>query len=238
MIKILFIMVALSFAGQPATGQATEGVILYEFRMDVHRQIPPEQEGMKAMIPQFRTENFELLFTPDRRFYRRYVDINELAARGGRRPFVASRMEVYVNTKSQEWVTFHEFMGRRHLIVDSLSIAPWRLGHEYMEIAGYRCQMAYFTDTLTNEVITAWFTLALQPFIGPDRFVTLPGAILALDINNGERVWVARRIEIKDIDDEEITKPTRGERITRSEYQKVIEEQMERMRSSPGGFRF
>ena len=97
--------------------------------------------------------------------------------------------------------------------------------------------MAWYTDTATNEEITAWFTLEIQPFIGPDRFATLPGAILALDVNNGERVWIARRIEIRQIEDDEINKPEDGQIITLSEYLKMVEEQMERMRAMPG-FRF
>jgi GLPGLI family protein len=221
--------------------QISEGVIQYEYRLDVHRSIPPEREDMKAMIPQYRTENYVLLFRNDERLYRPNVDVNEVATRGGGGPRMmmrTPRMDVYINTSNQEWVTAQEFMGRNYLIVDSLNIAPWRLGSEYMDIAGYRCQMAWYTDTVTNEEITAWFTLAIQPFMGPDRFSSLPGTILALDINNGERVWVARKIENRALGrDEEIRKPNRGERISREEYRKMVDEQMQRMRSGPG-FRF
>lgn len=234
---ILTMVITALFFGK-GIAQISEGVIQYEYRMDVHRSIPPEREDMKAMIPQFRTENYVLFFNQDERLYRPDVDMNEIATsrRGGPR-MNTPRIEVYINTPNEEWITAQEFLGRNYLIIDSLNIAPWRLGNEYMDIAGYRCQMAWYTDTVTNEEITAWFTLAIQPFMGPDMFSSLPGTILALDINNGERVWIARKIEQRSLVRDEIRKPNRGERISREDYRKMVDEQMQRMRSQPG-FRF
>jgi len=89
--------------------------------------------------------------------------------------------------------------------------------------------MAWYTDTLQGQEITAWFTPQIQPFLGPDRFVTLPGTVLAVDINNGEQVWVAREVEIRELKNTETRKPSRGEQITREDYRKLVEEQMQRM---------
>ena len=139
---------------------------------------------------------------------------------------------------TQERTVFMEMMGRNYLIVDTLALAPWRLGNEFMDIEGYRCQMAFYTDTIANEEVTAWFTVGIQPFLGPDKYSSLPGAILALDINNGERVWVARKVEVRPITRNEIRKPSRGDVITRPEFDKILEEQRERMRQGGGGFRF
>jgi GLPGLI family protein len=230
---ILFVMIMVS--GFSAVSQIEEGVITYEYRLDVHRNIPPEREDLKAMVPQYRTENYEMFFNKDERFYRSVVDVNELATAGGgggrRMMFRAPKIEIYTNNQTQEWVGQQEFMGKNYLILDTITLAPWRLGSELMDIAGYRCQMAWYTDTVTNEEITAWFTLSIQPFMGPDRFVSLPGAILAVDINNGEKVWVARKIEVRPLKSGEIKKPVRGEKISRIDFRKMTDEQMERMRA-------
>lgn len=232
-VTILFLLV-MGIMMTSLHAQIPEGVISYEYRQDVHRNIPPEREEMKAMIPQYRTENYSLYFNQNERFYKSEPDNTAMdTGRGGgrRMAFRSPKMEVYTNNLTQEWLGQQEFMGKNYLITDTLSLAPWRLGSEYMDIAGYRCQMAWYTDTLTNEEITAWFTLSIQPFMGPDRFVSLPGAILAVDINNGEKVWVARNVEARPLVKEEIKKPTRGEKISRPEFHKLTEEQMERLRS-------
>lgn len=224
-----------------ATAQMQEGIITYEYRMDMHRRIPPEREDMKAMIPQFRTENHQLLFNAGERLYK---PVDETAAMpqgrgggGGRMTFRTPRIETYISLENNERTIAQEFMGRNYLIIDTLGLLPWRLGNEIMEILGHRCQMAWYTDTVSGEEITAWFTVGIQPFLGPDRYSTLPGTILALDINNGERVWVARKIEEKKLNGNEIRKPSRGEKISRPEFDEMMEQQMERMRSG-GGFRF
>jgi len=139
--------------------QITEGVITYEFRQDMHRSIPPEREEMKAMIPQFRTENFVLAFNAHERFYKAEVDVNQMAAGGGpgggrRMAFRSPRMDIYTNNATGEFLGSIDFMGKNYLVTDSLTLAPWRLGTEYMDIAGYRCQMAWYVDTVTNEEIT------------------------------------------------------------------------------------
>lgn len=221
--------------------QVGEGVIHYEFRMDLHRNIPPEREEMKAMIPQYRTNNYILLFNSNERLYKLVEEETAphgQGGRGGQFRFRTPRIEAYVNTTEQEHLIFQEFFGTTYLIIDELKLVPWQLGNEYMDIAGYRCQMAWYNDTIANEEFTAWFTVGIQPFIGPDRYTTLPGTILALDINNGERVWVARKVEKRTIKEGELRKPTRGEKITREEYDKKVEEQMERMRQRGGGFGF
>jgi len=230
--SLLFCIVIALLAVLPVSAQIAEGEITYEYRVDVHRSIPPEREEMKAMIPQFRTENYVLVFNSNERFYKPVVDLNQAATGGGRRMmFRSPKMEVYTNNETQEWIGAQEFMGKSYLIVDSITLAPWRLGSELMDIAGHRCQMAWYTDTVTNEEITVWFTLTIQPFMGPDRFVSLPGTILAVDINNGEKVWVARNIVARPLENDEIKKPSRGEKISRQDFQTMVDEQMERMRS-------
>ena len=68
--------------------------------------------------------------------------------------------------------------------------------------------------------------------LGPERYNTLPGAVLALDINNGERVIVARNIELRELKKDELKKPDAGTKVTQDEFRKIQEEQMEKMRAN------
>lgn len=221
----------------PVASQISEGLIQYELTVDLHRNIPPEREEWKAMIPQYRTFNFELYFNESESLYKPQEDV-EADMRGGRgggmRMMGIPRTQTHIDKNSRIVTVSQDFMGRSYLITENLDIAPWRIGTEQMDIAGYVCMMAWYNDTVQNQEITAWFTPHIQPFLGPDRYVTLPGTVLAVDINNGEQVWVARKIEEKELPAGVLRKPTRGEKITREDFQEMMREQMERMSPGPG----
>ncbi len=202
----------------------SQGVIRYEVRVDVHSQLPEQFANMKAVIPQFNVENFEMIFTPNSSIYKK------IEQPGERRGMMMGgmRTEVFVDREKREIVDFKDFVGTPFLIEEPIGIIPWKFGFEELEIAGYVCMMAYYTDTIAKQEITAWFTTALPPFQGPDRFVTLPGTILALDINNGQTVYVARNVEFREVRPNEIVRPNRGQRMTRAQFNGLIEEQMAR----------
>ena len=239
---IILAIVGITLFSNTLTGQIAQGVIEYEVTIDVHRSIPPEREEMKAMIPQFRTDRFQLFFNEKESLYRPKDDPEADLRQGGRgsgmRMMRTPRTETYIDKESREVTVMQDFMGTNYLIAEDLQIRPWRIGDQMMEIAGYMCMMAWYTDTVQNHEITAWFTQQIQPFLGPDRYVTLPGTVLAVDINNGERVLVARQIEVRNVRNAEVRKPNRGEPITRDEFQKLVEEQLERMNMRGVGARF
>ncbi len=239
--KLYASVLFVAFLGIAASlsGQVSQGVIDYEVRMDMHRNLPEERQELKAMIPQFRTDNFQLFFTPTESLYKAsenqvHQPMGGGGGGGGMRMMMRSpRTETHVDRETRARTVFQDVMGRNFLISDTLDIEPWKFGNEQMEIAGYMCMMAWYTDTLNNEEVTAWFTPQLPPFMGPDKYVTLPGTVLAVDINNGERVWVARKVEAREVKSSEVRKPSRGEKMTREEFNKFVEEQ--RQRANPGG---
>ena len=228
--------------GVSLDAQAQAGIIEYEFTMDLHRNIPPEREAWRAMIPQFRETKHQLLFNVDASLYTEIVDEDSEFERSG--PGRGMRMmgmagaETFVDRNAREIIVQQDFIGTTYLISEPLGLGPWRMGDEILEIAGYDCMMAWKTDTVLNQDITAWFTTELPPFLGPERYVSLPGAVLAVDINNGERVWVARTIALEGFDESKLVKPTRGQKLTRDEFNEMMREQMERMNRQGRQFRF
>ncbi|MFN5252604.1 MAG: hypothetical protein ACK5BD_00595, partial [Chitinophagaceae bacterium] len=59
--KIIFSFLLLTSLSSAAIAQMKEGKISYERKINMHRFITDPE--MKARIPEFRTDKFELLFT-------------------------------------------------------------------------------------------------------------------------------------------------------------------------------
>jgi len=222
-------------------GQTNEGLITYETKINLHRNIPKDREDMKAMIPEFSTVRFQLFFNPDESLFKQLIDEEDDVATfnggggSGRMMMVRRAMqgETYLN-RNEDLITLkQEFMGKEYLIEDSVKMSPWKFGTETKTIAGYTCRMAYYIDESRpdrKQEITAWFTDQLRPFLGPERFNTLPGAVLAIDVNNGERVVVAKSVELRTLKKNELKRPATGTKITGKEFRQMVEERMKEMR--------
>ncbi len=230
---LVFLGVLISLAAAHSVfAQTTEGVITYDLKVNLHRRLPPERQDMKAMMPEFRTTKEQLFFKTDESLYKPLIEDEEEESFGGGGMQMRIRqpnIERYLNQSTGKSITKQEFMGKDYLIEDSVKLAPWKLGTETKTIQGYECKQAYYTDESNpngKQEITAWYTDKIRSFLGPDRFNTLPGAVLAVDVNNGERVIVANKIELRPLKKNELKIPSGGTKTTQPEFQKMMEEQM------------
>lgn len=232
---------------------AQQGVITYENRINMHRNIPADRQEMKAMVPEFRTTKMQLIFNDEESLYKPIIEDEEeqFSGSGGvRMSFRMPKTETYTNSSTSMILSLQELTGKKYLITDTVKMSPWKLGTETKDILSYTCRMAYFTltqettsmrvengvvtpekKTITQE-ITAWYTDQIRPSLGPERFNTLPGTVLALDVNNGERVIVARNVELRELKKDELKVPDASSKVTQAEFRKLQEEQMERMRAN------
>lgn len=239
LILLLGILVSLT-AADVVFGQTT-GVITYEIKVNLHRRLPPERADMKGMIPEFRTTKEQLFFNESESLYKPLIEDEEEEMGGGGMRMVIRQPnnELYLDQTSGKILSKQEFMGKNYLIEDSVKVSPWKFGTEIKTIQGYECRQAYYTDSVQMNMngnpvtekreITAWFTDKIRPFLGPERFNTLPGAVLAVDINGGERVLVAKTIEMRELKKNELKMPASGTKTTQEEYRKMVEEQMKQM---------
>lgn len=246
-----------------------QGVITYENRVNLHRNIPADRQEMKAMMPEFRITKMQLTFNGEESVYKNIVEDEDeqfTAGSGGgggmRVSFRMPKTDLYTNSSTSVILSAQEMMGKKYLIQDTVQMSPWKLGTETKEIMGYTCHMAYYTATIEAPVfrvmgggpppaggaapagttapektmitqeITAWYTDQIRPSLGPDQYNTLPGTVLALDINNGERVIVARKVELRELKKDELKVPDSGTKVTQAEFRKIQEEQMEKMRQN------
>lgn len=236
LLVILGILVSMA-AAQVVFAQGSDGVITYEVKVNLHRRIPPGQEAQKAMIPEFRTTKQQLFFNANESLYKPLIEDEEEDMVSGHGGGVRIQMrqpndEVYINPANTSLISKREFMGKDYLIEDTLKISPWKLGTETKEIQGYLCKMAWYVDERQPDrklEITAWYTDQLRPMLGPEQFGTLPGAVLAVDVNSGERVLVARKIEMRELKKSEMKIPASGQKVTQAEFRKIVEETMRQM---------
>ena len=215
----------------------TEGVITYEMKVNMHRNIPKENADMKAMIPEFRTSQYELYFTPTESLYKPIEEDDDDEINDGNGMQIRMRMpqsETYVKPTDEKILELREFLDKKYLISDTLKAKGWKIGTETKTILGFECKKATRTDEERKQTIVAWFTDKLRPSLGPDRFCSLPGAVLEVDINDGERTLVAKKMDARSLKKNELKVPAGGTAMNGREFRKMMDEQMKKMGAQGG----
>jgi GLPGLI family protein len=230
LILILGIAVCVA-AAHVVLGQ--DGTIFYETKVNMHRGLPPERAEMKEMVPEFNIHQAKLLFNSTESLYVNIEEEPEEEEFGDGGP-VQIKMrrpmnEYYNNFAQGKRVTMQEFLGKNFLIEDSVKVLPWKLGADAKTILGYPCKKATWYNEERKQNVVAWYTDKLPASLGPEMFNSLPGTILEVDINDGERVVTAKKISYDKLAKGELTPPTKGQKTTEEEFKKFLEEQRRRM---------
>ncbi len=218
----------------------SSGKIIFEEKMDLHVTLPPEREHMKDMIPKYNTAFFELLYNGDESMYARQKDAEQAeitSNQGGNQMvmrFGRDNRAVYKNLATESMIDSREFMQKQFLIKGPPTPRKWKIGKNHKEILGYNCMEATFQqDTATH--ITAWFTPQIAISNGPSDFQGLPGMILQIDMNHGQRVSTATEIKLDSVDTSTIIPPTKGKEVTSEEFETIRDEKMKEMQLQNGG---
>ena len=209
-----------------ASGARQEGVISFEEKVNMHKMI--KDDAMKAYVPEFRTSKMELYFKGDECLYKPVEDDDEAEQGGGgggprmmiRRP----QAEIYRNFATEVRVEQREAMGKKYLIEDSIKIRAWKMTGETRKILNYDCMKATFNDTARKQNMVVWFTDGIALSAGPGSMGSLPGMILAADMNDGEMVWTATKVEFKKVKPEDVKVPSKGEKIKEEDFRKKMDE--------------
>ncbi|MBX7126671.1 MAG: GLPGLI family protein [Cyclobacteriaceae bacterium] len=216
---------------------AQEGVIDYEVKINMHRNLPPGEEGMKAMIPEFRTQKLQLFFNQEASLYKPAEEDDDEEINGGGGVQIRMRQpmsEVYTEPAQQRIVELREFFDKKYLIEDTLRMRPWKLGTETKTIAGYACRNATFASEDGKEKLLVWYTDKIRPSLGPDRFASLPGTVLEVDTNDGERIITAKTVTLRALKKAELKVPSGGTKMTSAAFRKMVDEQIRKMGGSNG----
>jgi len=218
------------------------GYIRYEEKVDVHKmlsaQMPASQmASLKAQIDQYSSVIHRLYFSPTESIFKTYFEDRPNSQPG----FGGNMMRVQLGptnntnqyyTDSDMMISQIDFIGQTYFMTDTIKMAQWKFGEGTRTILGYECHLAYYNDNSNPDKpieVTAWYTPKIRAFVGPERYNTLPGGILALDLNSGEHYWVARKIELRDLTAEEkIEKPVEKKNSKKVTYEEFLTVQRER----------
>lgn len=210
--------------------QIKEGTIVYERKIDMHRSIT--DESMKAMIPQYQTGNYILVFKDSISSYKAAPkdEAPDPFEGGG-----GARVVIRVGGPGEDGVTYRNFNSRKllqentledkkYIVSDTIKTPAWKLADETKTILNHVCKKA----TMTNErgtSIVAWYAEDMPVPAGPDKFGGLPGMVLLVDGDNGFMTFTAIQIQDK-ADTKELKAPTGGKLITRADFEKKLDDVM------------
>ena len=263
--KIQLAFALLVALATTATAQMKEGKISYERKVNMHRNLPDPQ--LKSMIPEFRTDKFELIFNESASLFRSVVDdeapdpfANAGGGGGGMRMnFRMPTTTTYTDIVKQTQYEERAFFEKEFLIVDSLKQYKWKLSDETKTIAKQLCKKATTmivapqmrmrisrggennTDTAAKAPVkpretelVVWYAENIPVSVGPDNYSGLPGVIMEMDLDNGTTVTTAVEVSTK-YPKKELIQPTKGEKVTRTQFQEQMQKLMQDMQRGGGG---
>jgi GLPGLI family protein len=229
---ILIVGIVIGLAAAQVVFAQSEGTIFYDTKVNVHRTLPPDRPEMKEMVPEFNIHKNKLLFQNKETLYLNIDEEEEEEFGDDNGPRIRMRRpmnEYYFNFNNSKRVTVQEFFGKRFIIEDSAKTLPWKLTSETKTILGKECRKATWFNQERNQNVIAWYCDKLPPFLGPEMFNSLPGTVLEVDINDGERVITAKQISTDKLPKGDLKIPTKGEKTTEAEFRKMAEDQRKRM---------
>jgi GLPGLI family protein len=237
---IAFILAMLS--GPVVSGQEMEGEIWYKETIRLDIDLPPEiEEQMKGMFPSEQSSEKALYFTKQESLYK---DENpeddeqsfENESEGGNikiKMVVANAdNRLYSHFQEEKVIEQKDFLGKKFLIKAKPKAYRWKMTGEQKKVLEYICTRAEYQDS--TGVVEAWFTPQLPLPLGPAGYGQLPGAILEVNMNDGERVITATSVELKELPDNAIEIPNKGKKVSRSEFEKIVAEKKKEMNAEGG----
>ena len=221
--------------------QNTSGTILYTQKINIHMNLPIEWEGMKDKIPEFRESNHKLTFGDSKVMYEAVKNEKkeaERAKKGGKRGMRGmrgrkSQEKRFVDLSTNSVVATRDLMGKKFLVTGKPEKYKWKMTGKNKQVGSYLCQEATWQDSTTQ--IVAWFTPMIPVQAGPGDYTGLPGVILHMNINDGEREITATDVQLGDVGSSILVAPTEGKEVSQEEWSKIRKEKMKEMEEEYGG---
>ncbi|WP_373515072.1 GLPGLI family protein [Persicitalea sp.] len=130
---------------------------------------------------------------------------------------------IYRDFEQETKTEIIEMLGKTYVIEDSLKAPKWKVMNKIKEVAGHLCMLATTEDTIKKQKIEAWFSHDLPISAGPGQYFGLPGLIMELDVNEGDLVITATKVEMRPVAEEvKLPKKIKGRKLTSPEYDELI----------------
>ncbi|MEI7829939.1 MAG: GLPGLI family protein [Prolixibacteraceae bacterium] len=220
---------ALFFGLIAFSQENTSGKIIYEQTVKFEIKLEGEAAQFASQFPKERKSEMILYFNDQEALYQNNTaakdDEMEMHAGG---PNVMIRMvnpenKVFTDLALKKQIEMREFMTRLFLI-DGEVHTSWKITGNQKMILNYPCQEATSIDG--EKKIVAWFTPAIPVSVGPGKYGGLPGLILAVDLDEGKNITLAKSIDLVPVSKDKIGRPEKGKKVTRDEFDKIVAEKM------------
>lgn len=237
---VLFALLTLYLNAQ------TSGKVVYTESLKIEMDIPDtEDEAIKKLMEQMPKEQKfpRMLLFNEREWL--YTDVpgsedegnlelsHESEGMNFQMKMARPQNILYGNLDEDLYLNQRELFGRMFLIADTLKKHAWKLTGEQRKIGEYVCLKA--STEADSQQVVAWFTPQIPVSAGPDGYGGLPGLILELDINNGQRRAVASSVELMPLEAGALERPSKGKKVSRAEFEKIEAEKRREMEEEMGG---
>jgi GLPGLI family protein len=232
------IFLPIVFASSALFAQQISGTITYEQTIALDIKVENISEGMAGLLPKEQKSESVLYFNPDASLYE-HKEKEKSEQESGYRPgnvmiqmdVRVPRDKVYTDLKNKQIIEQKDFMDRLFLLNIPMESQKWKFTGMQKKILDMACMEAISIQD--KDTITAWYTAAIPVNAGPQTFSGLPGMILEVHIGSNLQL-IATKIDSGDVL-EKIKAPTKGKKISKEDYDKMVTEKTEEMRKEYGG---
>ncbi len=216
----------------------TSGKVIYQQVVKLEIKLDGDAAQFADMLPKERKTQKVLYFSPEATLFENDNsaapdDVNMQSGGGN----VMIRMaepenKVFTDLLKKAQIEQREFMTRTFLI-DGEPQQQWKLTGNQKMILEYPCQEAILETE--KDTISAWFTPVIPVSGGPASYCGLPGLILEVSSPDGKQTTTAVSVDFTALSDDVLQKPDKGKKVTREEYDQIVEEKMKEMGAEQGG---
>lgn len=217
-IKTSFFCV-LILNGLLASAQIKAGKIVYERKTNLYKKFKGDdvKEWLKESDKN-KVDVFELYFNDSLSVFKpQESDLKETMS------WATSKNQVYQNSKTKQRITVKTIWGEELIVQDSLYKRTWKITESTRKIAGYECRKAIWQANDSTRLY-AWYCNEIEPSIGPESFIGLPGAILGLATEDGGVIYFAKSVTVESAPTEKLLlKKTKTKIYVSDELKKRLE---------------
>jgi GLPGLI family protein len=246
-----------TFAQKNFQGKAT---YMSKTTMDMSRFGKMSEQEKKQRLARFKSfleKTYTLTFNKTASSFKEDVKLDAPGASGTSWGKSNGQGSIYKNTKDKKMIEDVEQFSKRFLVTEEMEPSQWEMGTETKKIGQYTCYKATLikedknidwgsifsrgrnekkdsTNTKENKpakkmlTVTAWYTPQIPVSTGPDTYYGLPGLIL--ELNAGSTIMLCTEVAINTQETLEIEAPSKGEEVSRDEYNKIVKVKTEELK--------
>ena len=254
------LLLSLSISSQDFQGQAFyKTQTSMDFGSWGDRMSAEQKKAMKERMKPFLEPVYILTFDKTKSIYQQEETLDAPGSGGGRgwgRMWASAGGPVYKDLVSKKSLQSTEFMGKKFLISNNPDKIKWVMEKEQKMIGNYLCfkatakapkpktmtsvwrntekQNDSIKDSSIDEseeeylTITAWYTPQIPVSHGPAQYGGLPGLIL--ELTNDSTVMLCTKVVMNPDKRIQISEPKKGEFVSRTEFENIVEVKTKEMR--------